>query len=503
MFRQARYEYPNDQPTSTLWFHDHVLGITRLNVYAAGAGFWLIRTKSGGESGLLKGIILPFPSPPTLKAFNTLNPEEQADRLAKIREIPIAIQPKSFYTDGSLFYPANRQFFEDPDNPGTSFDNPTGGCTKIVGPAEPPGPLNISKAHLPAHWGPEFFPQMMVVNGRTWPKHNVVRARYRFRLLNAADSQHFNLALKYNCGNETEYNRELPFYVIGTEQGLRTRVATVETSLFLGRALVMGPGQRLDVVVDFGQIQSTCFTGGPVDVILTNTAPTTEPFDGTNFVVYSASTPMQNVMKFVVQAGPARDLSTPGLSQDQFQLCPVGKPGGDPLLTSANLVRQQVLLEAKGTIQCGTDQYDDSPFAVLLGKSNSANAPISVNDATALYWMDKIQTNPRFKAVEDWVITNFSADVHPIHLHLVKFQVLSRVTITPFGDVSVALFPWEKDAWLDTVLAYPNQRTTIRAYFDRKGLHVWHCHILSHEDNEMMLPMCIGLKGQECPGVKF
>jgi len=88
----AVYQYTNDQPTTTLWYHDHSLGITRLNVYAAGAGFWLIRTADDGESGVLEGT-LPGPAPGT---FATENPNADPAVRAAIREIPLAIQPKSF-----------------------------------------------------------------------------------------------------------------------------------------------------------------------------------------------------------------------------------------------------------------------------------------------------------------------------------------------------------------------------------------------------------------------
>ena len=111
----AVYQYTNDQPSTTLWYHDHSLGMTRLNVYAAGAGFWLIRdpawqlthTNAGSpESGLISGS-LPGPAP----AFGQ-DPNADPVVRATIREIPLAIQPKSFNFDGSQFFPADRAFFE-------------------------------------------------------------------------------------------------------------------------------------------------------------------------------------------------------------------------------------------------------------------------------------------------------------------------------------------------------------------------------------------------------
>ncbi len=104
------FSYPNDQPSTTLWYHDHTLGMTRNNVYAGPAGFWLIRETGGGETGLVSGT-LPGPAPVAGEDPNFV----PADR-SKVREIPIVIQDRSFNADGSLFYPDNRAFFEGTDS---------------------------------------------------------------------------------------------------------------------------------------------------------------------------------------------------------------------------------------------------------------------------------------------------------------------------------------------------------------------------------------------------
>ena len=92
--------YSNDQPTTTLWYHDHSLGMTRLNVYAAGAGFWLIRDKNDGETGLKKGR-LAWSGANAWATIRTASIRNGFGRGNAIREIPIAIQPKSFNVDGS------------------------------------------------------------------------------------------------------------------------------------------------------------------------------------------------------------------------------------------------------------------------------------------------------------------------------------------------------------------------------------------------------------------
>ena len=104
-----------------------------------------------------------------------------------------------------------------------------------------------------------------------------------------------------------------------------------------------------------------------------------------------------------------------------------------------------------------------------------------------------------FTVQELW---NWTPDAHPIHLHMVSFQVVGRYNMSNPSDQLLPDLPWE-DGFKDTVIAYPNMVTKIKATFDRPGLYVWHCHILSHEDNEMMLPYCVGESGKDCPAELF
>jgi len=151
----------------------------------------------------------------------------------------------------------------------------------------------------------------------------------------------------------------------------------------------------------------------------------------------------------------------------------------------------------------GTDQYDR--LQPMLGIVDS-NSP---NDGTLL-WDQPVTEDPALNSVEVWEIHNATADAHPIHLHLVQFQVLGRQkfrgTITekdlPEGSEggvlsNVRLLGQQKlpalneDGWKDTVIMYPGEVTRIIAKFDRPGEYVWHCHILSHEDHEMMRPFVV------------
>ena len=87
-----------------------------------------------------------------------------------------------------------------------------------------------------------------------------------------------------------------------------------------------------------------------------------------------------------------------------------------------------------------------------------------------------------------WEMHNFTEDAHPIHIHEVssKWSTGNLSTAPRSGPE-----PWETGL-KDTVIAYPEEITRVKAHFDRPGRFVWHCHILEHEDNEMMRPYRIG-----------
>jgi bilirubin oxidase len=106
-----------------------------------------------------------------------------------------------------------------------------------------------------------------------------------------------------------------------------------------------------------------------------------------------------------------------------------------------------------------------------------------------LNWDDPITENPAVGATEVWELHNFTEDAHPIHIHEILFEVVNR---QPFGGAARGPEPWEAGARKDTVIAYPGEITRVKATFDRGGLFVWHCHIVEHEDHEMMRPYRIG-----------
>jgi FtsP/CotA-like multicopper oxidase with cupredoxin domain len=188
-------------------------------------------------------------------------------------------------------------------------------------------------------------------------------------------------------------------------------------------------------------------------------------------------------------------------------------PGGVPKLSASGFTQDLALLEEESALICVNidpvtgviDQVVGSvppdcagggvpfgPKAAVLGVKGSGGGEVQL-------WDDPIAQNPGVNDIETWEMWNWSADAHPIHLHLVKFEVVDREVI---GGAVRLPEPWEA-GWKDTVIAYPGEITRVKAKFDVPGLYVWHCHILSHEDNEMMVPYCVGEADIDCPAELF
>ena len=128
-----------------------------------------------------------------------------------------------------------------------------------------------------------------------------------------------------------------------------------------------------------------------------------------------------------------------------------------------------------------------APKAAVLGTNGSGGGNVQL-------WSDPMRQNPGLGATETWEMWNWSADAHPIHLHLVKFKVVNREAFDPATGTLLGPVPASahETGWKDTVIAYPGEVTRVNATFDLPGLYVWHCHIVEHEDNEMMVPFCVG-----------
>jgi spore coat protein A, manganese oxidase len=416
----AVYFYPNDQEASTIWYHDHAMGMTRLNVMSGLAGFWEIKD--------CKDKIAP------------LLPSGKYD-------IPLAIQDRMFMSDGSMFFPSDGV-------------NPT----------------------IHPYWNPEFFGDVIMVNGKAWPNMNVDQGQYRFRVLDGSNARFYNLS----------FSNGMPFTVIATEGGYLKQATTLTS-------LLIAPGERYEILVDFSNLPAG------TKVLMKNDAAAPYPSGDAPDPLTTAQ-----IMQFTVGSAKGFTAKTlPALLNPTLA-------GSFPNLPETSLDRQLTLTEIAGP---------NGPMQLLLD-GQSFSAPVS--------------ETPKVGTTEDWVIVNPTADTHPIHLHLVQFQLVSRqafnvtnymnawleandacgmpgscsdiglmeplknatvnVNLAPFLEGPVMGPDSQEMGWKDTVKMNPGEVTIIRVRFAQqdggrfpfdatKGPgYVWHCHIIDHEDNEMMRP---------------
>ena len=439
----ATFQYPNAQRASTIWYHDHTLGMTRLNVYAGPAGFYIIRGGPDGDDAVKdsrargRPAVLPGPAPREGDRFPANKP---------YYGIPMAIQDRSFQANGSLFYPDTRAFFD-----------------QVAGPY-------IPETDVSPIWNPEFFGSAIIVNGNTWPFLDVEQRRYRFRLLNGCDSRFLILDFGQITGVEV--------WQIGNEGGFLA--APVNLSADNGNRLLMAPAERADVIVDFTEVPAGSY-------VLANIGPD-EPFGGgvpgADFPVADPDTTGQ-VMQFRVGPARDRDRTTP----PQFLILP-----GVQALETPSVTRPLALLEEMSGF------FENAPTEALLG-TISGDPNVTPGVWASRLWEDPVTENPVVGATEVWEFYNATGDAHPIHIHEVAFEVLSRQEInvdeaTQQVRVVPGSVPQPPEAnetgFKDTVTAYPGQVTRVRMRFDAAGQFVWHCHIVEHEDNEMMRPYRIG-----------
>ena len=436
----ATFQYPNANRASTIWYHDHALGMTRLNVYAGPAGFYLIRGGPAGDKAVLDSrtgvtAVLPGPAP------------KEGDKFPPNKtyfEIPIAIQDRAFNTDGSLFYPISREFFD--------------GATAL-------DPGFIPETDLSPIWNPEFFGNTIMVNGNTWPFLNVQQRRYRFRFLNGCQSRFLILDFNKIPG--------VKVWQIGNEGGFLATPANLTADNSNG--LLMGLAERADLIVDFANV--------PVGQhVLANVGPD-EPFGGgeppDDFDLADPDSTGQ-IMQFRVGPALAPDPTTP----PQFLVLPAIAS-----LPAPKTTRPLALMEMMS-------EFWDGPAEAMLGTVDDDGTP------EHKMWAEPITENPKVGDTETWEFYNFTADAHPMHVHEVAFEVVNRQALVTNDDgeterpARLVGDPRPPESWesgfKDTVIAYPGEVTRLRAKFDNAGQYVWHCHIVEHEDNEMMRPYRIG-----------
>jgi spore coat protein A, manganese oxidase len=364
--KSSLYYYPNQQDAAMLWYHDHALGINRLNVYAGLFGTFLIRDNAEDALNLPKGKY----------------------------ELPLALYDRLLTREGQLLYPVS----PDPQSP----------------------------------WVPELFGNAILVNGKLFPYLDVEPRKYRFRVLNASNARIYHLSLASQPSSEKASADDITFHQIGTDQGLLP--APVSLTI-----LEIAPGERADLVVDFSDHRG-------LQVILKSDA----------FVV----------MQFRVSNAKVRDTSSLPDALRSVSRIPESQATQTRLLTLDEYVNKA-----------------GNPVMLLLN---------------ATHWKAPITEKPVLGSTEIWSLINPTNDTHPIHLHLVRFQILDRQPYEPWlfqtkrqlHFLGRAEPPDPNEAgWKDTVQAHSRMVTRIIVPFvGFSGRYVWHCHILEHEDNEMMRP---------------
>ncbi len=480
------YLYPNTQEGATLWFHDHALGVTRLNVYAGMAGFYFLRETNEDALNL----------PGWSGDGKVMEAAGGFQSAAYPAEIEIVIQDRMFDTNGQLYFP------------------------------------NLIPTNPTVHpfWNPEFVGDVITVNGKTWPYLSVAPRKYRFRLLNGSNARFYELSF----GNGA---KRPVITQIGTDGGF------LDAPVPIVGKLVLAPGERADVIIDFTQFAGQSF-------ILDNTAKTPYPGGGP---VNGKTT--GRIMKFVVNGTmvgadnsviPAILRPTPLVKLTDFA---VPNTALEPVAQTRQLTLNEVMGPG-GPLEVLVNNTKWSGEQVDINGNHVVRpdfTPVSNGDGTTTYYSETMDEG----TTEIWQIINLTADAHPIHLHLVQFQLMSRQPFDVAGYTAVydALFPGgvfagaygppndytvanidgaiggnpgvngfligaplpanpNERGWKDTFIMYPGEVTTVIARwtptdkplnspttttgfeFNPNGGHgyVWHCHIIDHEDNEMMRP---------------
>jgi spore coat protein A, manganese oxidase len=305
-------------------------------------------------------------------------------------------------------------------------------------------------------WVPEFFGDVAVVNAKIWPVLDVEPRRYRFRVVNGSQSRFYRLQFA-----DEKSGRELSFAQIGTDGGLLR--APVQMT-----GLLIAPGERADLVVDFAG-------KGHASFIVTNNARAPYPAGGRAGLSQLLKIRVNRALQGVDTTTPAANLQLPAF----------------PFLPAPSVTRVQHLSET-------LDPLTGNPIHL-----NVEDAPY-LDEVTGL---PDVTTRPVASEVEDWLLVNTTADTHPIHLHLVTFEVVERRPFSSYDPQTRAITysgpavpaAPNENGRKDTVQAHPGQMTRIRARFELpdegtielpEGIdnpqYVWHCHILEHEENDMM-----------------
>jgi FtsP/CotA-like multicopper oxidase with cupredoxin domain len=523
----ATFYYTNQQSARLVWYHDHAIGITRLNAYCGIASAYIITDDF--EGSLVSNGLLP-----------------------DLVGIPLVIQDKNFVGPaikkqdptwkwggpGSLWYPHEYEvniFSGGKPNPKGRWDwGPT-----VTPPAQGTMPLPT-----PASAVPEAFFDTILINGGVYPKVSVPPKRVRFRMLNGSQARFYHLNLYpeslFNPG-EAQVGTPGPImYQVGTEGGFLTAVAIHNNTTplpLIGEDdanadgpfnLLIAPAERADVVIDFngvpagstfilyndsvapfpsGDSRNDYFTGDP-DQTSTGGAPSTQLGYGPN---------TRTLLKITVTSGTGDSVST-ATWLNQMNNALQGNYGGNQpaLLYNNGNPWQPGPLPYNGVVNRSLTLNEDfDGYGRLIQTIGTFTSGSLNNQGLPTWGLGYISTpteTPSAGAVEVWQIMNLTGDTHPIHFHLVNVQLIQR---QPFaGDPSNWSYtgpPIPPDpnevGWKETVRMNPGEITTVIMQFTlpslpasmgnplspRTGGHeyVWHCHILEHEEHDMMRPLVV------------
>jgi FtsP/CotA-like multicopper oxidase with cupredoxin domain len=505
--QSVEYTYHNDQSPTILWYHDHANHVTRTNVYAGLAGVWLIRD------------FVPDQPP--------VNMEESALKLPSGDfEIPLVLQDRNLELTNS--------------------------AKKLGLPPSFTGDI-LHKTEINA--GPaEFFGPYNLVNGKIWPKLTVAKGLYRFRVLNGSNARTYRLVLlrvKTSKKQVFNYNATSQMmYLIGNDQGLREFIATIPDT-----GLVLAPGERADILIDFSKDAASQFYLWNVaespfqDINLLAPPPFFPPRTPINLnaeldnllnasppsYIDADLRPFPQIMRF----------DTSATMKPSGAILPMPKPNrlraSSPWsadLTKIANVRLMCLVERPAL----TPQ--ETPMLVFW---EYMPCDITVPGAVKFTYIDFVTKVPVpgwfIKAAEEfndtlnwivhrdstevWYFVNLSPDTHPIHVHLVDMQLIARGKVTgefnqpnqPLNQYPVPPTPANPDPWsldgnvdtLQTIDIGPNvafdfdqtdAKDTIRVnpleaigvamkFGPYCGKYMIHCHILEHEDSDMMRPFVV------------
>jgi len=503
---QAEYYYPNNQSARLSWYHDHAMGITRLNAYAGLAAGYLIGDDF--EDFLIKIGLVPA------------------------TQIPLIIQDKSFNEDGSLWYPTayegpSAEAVPDLPNPWVPLTQQTvnsfaGQKGRWDRDTDKPVPMTPSCV-------PEFFSDTILVNGAPWPNASIAPAPTRFRLLNGSQARFYNLQLYYESKTmpgEADLTRPGPAMIqIGTEGGFLWAPAVLNNppkqigwdtntaSPTFGNAnsynLLLGPAERADVIIDFSHAAGSSF-------ILYNDAPAPFPMGDQRNDYYTGD------VDATLIGGSLATLKGYGPNTRTLMRIEVtattptyGKPlpalVGELRVALAEMAAAQISVPNGCRVRDLTLNEDFDEFGRLIQKLGTNVKPDGSPDFGRGY-MDPTTENPRAGDTEIWRVFNLTGDTHPMHFHLVNVQVLGR---QPFDAENFAGRPRFTGAFRgpdpnevglkETVRMNPNEMTVLSMKFDLPKVpfkvprsprtggyeYVWHCHILEHEEHDMMRPLVV------------